>query len=109
MNEKPRRTQFNHDFAPIEEYMTARFDDDSMKNDGIFKDSIIVLHKQRTAVNGDIVAVASGRKIYLRKYKQFGKTVMLMPANPAYEPMPYTDESDVVILGKVVQVTTFLD
>ena len=86
MKETFKRKTICHDFEPKYEYMSVRFNDDSMRNAGIFKDSVLVLHKQRTAVDGDIVAIAKDRKVYLRKYKQFGDAVMLMPDNPEYEP-----------------------
>ena len=109
MNTKPLRKTIYHDFEPKCDYMSARFNDDSMRNAGIFNGSVVVLHKQRTANNGDIVAVLLGKKLYLRRFKQYGKTIMFMPENSAYEPIPVLNKDEFLVLGKVVQVCTFLD
>lgn len=109
MNTQSKRKQICHDFEPKCDYMSARFNDDSMRNIGIFDGSVVVLHKQRTANDGDIIAVLFDKKLYLRRYKQYGNTVMLMPENSAYEPIPVLNKDDLLVLGKVVQVCTFWD
>lgn len=109
MNEKIKRKTISHDFEPKSEYMSVRFNDDSMRNAGIFKDSVLVLHKQRTANDGDIVAVLFENNLYLRRLKSFGKTIMLMPESSVYEPIVVVDKEEILILGKVVQISSFLD
>lgn len=109
MNTQNERKTIYHDFEPKCDYLSARFDDDSMRNAGIFNGSIVVLHKQRTANDGDIIAALLGKKLYLRRYKQYGKTIMLLPENSAYDPIPVVNKDDFLVLGKVVQVCTFLD
>lgn len=109
MNTQPKRKTICHDFEPKCDYVSARCNDDSMRNAGILHGSVVVLHKQRTANDGDIIAVVLDKKLYLRRYKQYGKTIMLMPENTAYEPIPVLNQDDLLVLGKVVQVCTFMD
>lgn len=109
MNTQPKRKTICHDFEPKCNYMSVRFNDDSMRGAGIFKDSIVVLRKQRTANDGDLIVVLIGKKLYLRRFKYYGKTVMLMPENTAFEPIPVPNKDDLLILGKVVQICTYLD
>ncbi len=110
MKNSPKPKTICHDFEPKIDYMSVRFTDDSMRNAGIYKDSVVVVHKQRTATDGDIVIVLLGKKLYLRRIKfyNYNKTIILMPENPAYEPINVVNKDEMVILGKVVQIVTFV-
>lgn len=109
MDNPQKRKYISHDFTPKEEYRPIRVFDDDMKNIGIYPKSIAIMHKQRTAEDGDIVFVLFKKKIILRRYKKFGNFVMLIPENSSYEPIPISNEEDIVVLGKVVQVINFFD
>ena len=74
---------------------------DSMINAGILNGDYIVVHKQLTANNGEIVvAMVQGDATVKRFYKENGH-FRLQPENPAMAPI-YTPSVD--ILGKVVSV-----
>ncbi len=74
---------------------------DSMINVGILNGDYIVVHKQLTANNGEIVvAMVQGDATVKRFYKENGH-FRLQPENPAMAPI-YTPSVD--ILGKVVSV-----
>lgn len=47
----------------------------------------MLIRKQACADNGQIVAArVNGDKAALKRYKQSGDTVVLLPENPAYDP-----------------------
>lgn len=74
---------------------------DSMITAGIMNGDTIVVHRQQTANNGDIVvALVQGDATVKRFYKENGH-FRLQPENPAMAPI-YTPSVD--ILGKVVSV-----
>ena len=75
---------------------------DSMIDEGIFNNDIVVIKKQSTADNGDtIVAIIDDNEATLKKiYAENGK-IRLQPANPKYKPF-YRKE--VKIRGVVVKI-----
>lgn len=71
-----------------EEYFYLSVRGDSMINAGIPNGSLVLLHKQDYAENGQIVAcLVNGDSATLKRYKQIGQTVFLMPENSSYEPI----------------------
>ena len=74
---------------------------DAMVNDG----DIVIMQKQETAQNGDMVAVwiDSSGTTTLKHFYHEGKRVRLQPANPTMEPI-YVPANDVRIQGKVMMV-----
>ncbi len=76
---------------------------DSMIDLGIFDRDYVVVQKQQTARNGQIVAaLVEGEEATIKTFKRTATGITLLPANDAYEPMVYTD--GVEILGVVVAV-----
>ena len=70
-----------------EEYFFLRVKGDSMINAGITDRSLVLIHKQPYANNGDIVACrVNGDEATLKRYRQQDDMVMLLPENPAYFP-----------------------
>jgi len=81
---------------------------DSMINLGIFDRDYVVVQKQQTASNGQIVAaLVEGEEATVKTFKRTGNGITLLPANPDYEPMVFTD--GVEILGVVVAVLRRID
>ena len=76
---------------------------DSMVEDGIHDGDLVVIRRQADADDGDIVAaLIDGEEATVKRLRRsFGK-VTLVPANPAYEPMVFTE--GVQVLGRVVAV-----
>lgn len=91
-----------------EEYFALKVHGDSMINAGITEKSILIVHKQSVVENGDIAVVAVDGKSTVKRYKEINGVIFLMPENPAFEPIPITQNTNVVIFGKVVQIRTDL-
>lgn len=74
----------------------------SMIENGVFDGDIIIVRKQQSADNGDmVVAVIDDNETTLKKYHQEKNTVRLQPANPDFAPI-YRKE--VEIRGVVVKI-----
>jgi repressor LexA len=73
---------------------------DAMVNDG----DIVVMRRQETANNGDMVAVwLSNETTTLKRFYHEGSQIRLQPANPTMDPI-YVHPRDVQVQGKVVMV-----
>jgi repressor LexA len=72
-----------------------------MIEDGILDGDYVIVRRQETAENGDVVcALVEGEATLKRFYKKESK-VTLKPSNKNYAPIKLT-EGDLRILGKVV-------
>lgn len=75
---------------------------DSMIEEGIFNDDIIIAKKQSVADNGDmVVAIIDENEATLKKFYVEKNKIKLQPANPKYEPIY---RKDVEIRGVVVKI-----
>lgn len=77
---------------------------DALINDG----DIVVLRRQETAQNGDLVAARlwkdpTNPETTLKRFFREGDEILLKPENPAYEPIP-AKPGEVEIQGKVIYV-----
>ena len=73
---------------------------DAMVNDG----DIVIMRKQETAKNGDMVAVwLAGDTTTLKYFYYDGDRIRLQPANPTMDPI-YVNPKDVQVQGKVMMV-----
>ena len=78
---------------------------DSMVDAGIYDGDYVVVRQQPEADNGDVVVAGiPGGEATVKTFSRKGNKVVLVPANPAYEPMVYDGADDVTIFGKVVTV-----
>lgn len=76
---------------------------DSMINIGIYDEDYVVVQKQSTARNGQIVAaLVDGDEATVKTFHRTDTAVTLTPENDAYEPMIFS--GGVEILGVVVAV-----
>ncbi|MEZ5175971.1 MAG: transcriptional repressor LexA [Acidimicrobiia bacterium] len=76
---------------------------DSMVDEGIHDRDYVVVQKQSTARNGQIVAaLIDDNEATVKRFEQTSNGIVLHPANTAYEPVVYTD--GLTILGVVVAV-----
>jgi len=81
---------------------------DSMVDLGIFDRDYVVVQKQQTARNGQIVAaLVEGEEATVKTFRRTATGITLLPANEAYEPMVFTN--GVEILGVVVAVLRRID
>jgi repressor LexA len=74
---------------------------ESMRDAGILAGDYVVVRKQETAKNGDIVVALLGEEATVKRYFKESDHIRLQPENSAMEPILSTD---VRILGKVVGV-----
>ena len=88
----------------VDEYFALRVSGDSMINAGIVPGSLLVVHKQNDAVNGDIIVASVDGESTVKRYHESNGAIFLMPENPAYSPILITDSNSFYIFGKVVEV-----
>jgi repressor LexA len=84
---------------------TAHFalhvDGDSMKDAGILDGDCVVVRRQTTAEDGDIVVATLDGETTLKRLRRRGRRVTLVAENPSYRPIEVRTESS-VIQGVVV-------
>ena len=96
------------DYPHPEEYFALRVHGDSMTGAGITPKSILIVHKQNYAENGDIVVACIDGESTIKRYQKNGDIIFLMPENSLYAPIPVTEKNEFYIFGKVVQIRTNL-
>jgi repressor LexA len=74
---------------------------ESMIDAAICDGDWVVVRQQPTANNGEIVAAMIDGEATVKTFKKTKNEILLMPHNPAFEPI---DGTDATILGKVVTV-----
>ena len=74
---------------------------DSMVDAAICDGDWVVVRKEQTARNGDIVAALLDHEATVKTFKRTDDQIWLLPHNPAYDPI---DGNDASILGIVVAV-----
>jgi repressor LexA len=90
--ERPRRS--------TKELFALRVKGQSMKDAGIFEDDMVIVRKQSSASNGDIIIALLEDEATVKTLRiKYGKPY-LEPANPAYKPI----YSPFKVLGKVVEL-----
>ena len=72
---------------------------DSMINAGILPDDVVVVRKQDTAADGEIVVALVGEEATVKRFFREDDHVRLQPENDAYEPIR---TKDVQLVGRVV-------
>jgi repressor LexA len=76
---------------------------DSMIEAGIFEGDLVAVRSQKDARDGEIVAaLIDGEEASVKRLRRRDGKVILESANPAYEPMVFSE--GVEIVGKVVSV-----
>jgi repressor LexA len=92
------------DFCGEGELFMLRVRGDSMIDAGILDGDFVVARAQDTADKGDIViAGIPGDEATVKTYTRKAGKVVLLPSNPALEPMEF-DPSEVSVYGRVVTV-----
>jgi len=74
---------------------------ESMIGDHIMPNDLVVIRQQVTAENDDLVAARIGDEATVKRYKKTADKVLLLPSNPAFEPIEITSE-DSGIIGRVI-------
>ena len=60
---------------------------DSMNGIGIDKGNYVVVNRQNTANNGDIVIAVIEEEATMKKFMIMGDSILLISENPNYEPI----------------------
>ena len=76
-----------------------RVSGESMRDAGILEGDHVVVQRQDTATDGDIVVALVGEEATVKRFFKESEHVRLQPENAAYEPIR---SKDVQILGRVV-------
>ncbi len=91
------------DFVGNDPVFMLRVRGDSMIEAGIHDGDLVVVRRQPSAENGDIVAaLIDGEEATVKRYRRTDDRILLIAENPAHEPIELRDSVDV--LGKVVAV-----
>ena len=88
------------------EHFALRVRGESMLKAGILPDDLVVVRRQQTAVNGEIVVALLGEEATVKRYSRKGDKVWLLPENDAYSPI---DGTGAQLLGKVAAVVRRYD
>ncbi|MGM9619601.1 MAG: transcriptional repressor LexA [Oscillospiraceae bacterium] len=83
------------------EYFALRVRGYSMKNAGILPDDLVVVHRQSTAQNGEIVVALLGEEATVKRLKRQNGRVWLMPENEEFSPI---DGTEAQLMGRVTAV-----
>jgi len=80
---------------------------DSMIEDGILDGDYVIIRRQETADNGDIVCVLIDGEATLKRFYRRGNTMTLRPANKNYSPIVVSQEEPggFRIQGKAIGLT----
>ena len=84
-----------------DEYFALRVRGESMLNAGILPDDLVVVRRQPTAVNGEIVVALLGDEATVKRLSRRNGEIWLLPENDAYEPI---DGTNAQVLGRVTAV-----
>ena len=81
---------------------------DSMIDAHIYDGDIVYIRKQPIVDNGEIAAVIIDDEATLKRFYREGNKVTLMPCNPRFSPLVYTNEelNNIIIVGKAVGYTS---
>jgi len=91
------------EFVGNDPVFMLRVHGDSMMDAGILDGDLVVVRRQPDATNGEIVAaLIGGEEATVKRLRKETGRVVLLPENPAYEPIVL--DSDVEIIGRVVAV-----
>lgn len=74
---------------------------DSMSGEGINPRDLVIVRPQQTANHGDLVAVLVGEEATVKRIQFARDKVVLLPSNPAYDPIIVPAE-ETRILGRIV-------
>lgn len=83
------------------EYFALRVRGESMLKAGILPDDLVVVRRQPTAVNGEIVVALLGDEATVKRLSRRNGEIWLLPENDAYQPI---DGANAQVLGRVTAV-----
>jgi repressor LexA len=95
-------------FVKHGELFALRVQGDSMEPD-LHHGDIVIIEKQEFVENGDVAVVrVNGEDVTLKRVKLTARGLMLIPSNPAYDPVYFDSDQiatlPVTIIGKVIEL-----
>ncbi len=94
----------------VEGTFLLRVKGNSMTGDHILPGDMVLVKKQDTANEGDLVVVLIGEEATLKRFKRDGEKIKLLPSNPDYEPVVIDGNSEEIkIVGKINAVIRITD
>lgn len=84
-----------------EEHFFLRAKGDSMINARIEDGDLLLIKKQETFENGEIMAVLVDDEAYLKRIYRTDSSLFLQSENPKYQPMILNSDSNIRIIGKL--------
>ena len=90
------------------EIYALRVKGESMRDAGILDGDFVIIKKQSTAENGDIVVAMIDGEVTVKYLEKKAGTLRLLPANPDFSPIEIHHADENFIQGKVVSVQRFL-
>jgi len=96
-------------FVPVQstlepgEIFGLRVHGESMTGAGILPDDLVIVRRQSTARNGQVVVAMVGDEATVKTLKIRDRQVELHPANPDYRPI-VPEPGEVRLLGRVIEV-----
>lgn len=88
------------------EFFALRVRGESMLKAGILPDDLVVVRRQQSANNGEIVVALLEDEATVKRLSRQGGAVWLLPENDAYQPI---DGTDAQVLGRVTAVVRQYD
>lgn len=82
----------------------VRANGDSMINAGIHENDILIIDRSITPTDGKIVIVAIDGHLTVKRLKKIKDKILLIPENPAYQPIEINEGSELHIWGVVTNV-----
>ncbi|HUT33392.1 MAG TPA: transcriptional repressor LexA [Planctomycetota bacterium] len=87
------------------ELFALRVQGDSMRDAGIYEGDHVIVRRQATADNGDIVVALLDDEATVKRFFHEGRRVRFQPENPTMKPIYLTPrDAEVSLLGKVIGV-----
>lgn len=86
-------------YKKVEGVFALKVTGDSMIEAGIIEKDVLIIHKQETAEDKDIVIALLGDEVTVKRFRRKRGKVFLEAANPKYEPI----DSEFKIIGKVIE------
>ena len=84
-----------------EEFFALRVRGESMLNAGILPDDLVVVRRQPSAINGEIVVALLGDEATVKRLSKKNGEIWLLPENDDYQPI---DGTNAQVLGRVTAV-----
>lgn len=81
------------------EYFALQITGDSMIEEGIMDGDFVIIRRQSSATNGDIVVAEVGEEATIKRFYKKKNQVELHSANPKYKPIVLTESSPLRIIG----------